>query len=254
VWRRGPAPTGCACAVGPPGSLGDQRRDDDRASVAQAELVVGPGVRGRLDCLLAEPVAHGVGEPGGDLVGRDVELAGVGLESALVAGGVGVVAAGVVRRVIARVGERLSAAAARPRMAASCSLSSRSGANTSAGRWKTRRSRAWPSRPAELSPHDVLAAELDRLADAGGLPASARPGAEFVIWVAMHGLAVLTADGLVRPDSPQAIDREAGVSARGRPGRPGGRAAAIPGLADAPVCPQRSARPPPARAEPASKQ
>ncbi|HEY2312199.1 MAG TPA: TetR/AcrR family transcriptional regulator [Streptosporangiaceae bacterium] len=56
-------------------------------------------------------------------------------------------------------------------------------------------------------PHDVLAAELDRLA--GALPASARPGAEFVIWAAMHGLAVLLADGLIRLDSPQAIDREA---------------------------------------------
>ena len=58
-------------------------------------------------------------------------------------------------------------------------------------------------------PHNVLAAELDRLADAGALPASARPGAEFVIWAAMHGLAVLLADGLVLLDSPQAIDREA---------------------------------------------
>jgi len=57
-------------------------------------------------------------------------------------------------------------------------------------------------------PHDVLAAELDRLSDAGGLPASARLGAEFVVWAAMHGLAVLLVDDLVRLDSPQAIDRE----------------------------------------------
>jgi hypothetical protein len=61
-------------------SLSDQRCDDDQASVAQAELVAGPGVRCRLDCLLAEAVAYGAGEPGGDLVGRDVELAGVGPE------------------------------------------------------------------------------------------------------------------------------------------------------------------------------
>jgi hypothetical protein len=54
-----------------------------------------------------------------------------------------------------------------------------------------------------------LRSELDRLADAGGLPTSARPGTEFVIWAAMHGLAVLVADDLVRLDSPQAIDREA---------------------------------------------
>lgn len=52
---------------------------------------------GRLDGLLAGAVTGGAGEPGGDLVGRDVELAGVGLEPALVAGGVGVAAAGTVR-------------------------------------------------------------------------------------------------------------------------------------------------------------
>jgi AcrR family transcriptional regulator len=66
-----------------------------------------------------------------------------------------------------------------------------------------------PATPVSPHPHDVLAAEFDRLADVGALPASARPGAEFVFWAAMHGLAVLLVDGLVRLDSPQAIDREA---------------------------------------------
>jgi hypothetical protein len=68
--------------------------------------------------------------------------------------------------------------------------------------------RTEPTTPITPHPHDVLAAELDQLADTGGLPASARPGAEFVVWAAVHGLAVLLIDGLVRLDSPQAIDRE----------------------------------------------
>ncbi|GAA5068916.1 AcrR family transcriptional regulator [Thermocatellispora tengchongensis] len=55
-------------------------------------------------------------------------------------------------------------------------------------------------------PHDVLTAELDRLAEAGGLPAPGRQGAEFVLWAAIHGLAVLLADGLIRIDGSQAVD------------------------------------------------
>ncbi len=55
-------------------------------------------------------------------------------------------------------------------------------------------------------PHDVLDAELDRLAEAGALAADARPGAEFAVWSAMHGLATLLADGLVTVDDPGAAD------------------------------------------------
>lgn len=55
---------------------------------------------GRLDGLLAGAVTGGAGEPGGDLVGRDVELAGVGLDAALIASAVGVVGTGVVRLAI----------------------------------------------------------------------------------------------------------------------------------------------------------
>jgi len=54
----------------------------------------------------------------------------------------------------------------------------------------------------------VLVAELDRLVDAGGLPAVARPGAEFIVWPAVHGLATLLIDGLVHFDSERAVDRE----------------------------------------------
>ncbi|AHH96857.1 hypothetical protein GCM10010174_34120 [Kutzneria viridogrisea] len=57
-------------------------------------------------------------------------------------------------------------------------------------------------------PHDVLVAELDRLVEAGGLKAAARPGAEFIVWAAVHGLATLLADGLVQLDDQRAADLE----------------------------------------------
>ncbi|MFE5846283.1 TetR/AcrR family transcriptional regulator [Streptomyces niveus] len=58
-------------------------------------------------------------------------------------------------------------------------------------------------------PHDVLDAELDRLVEVGGLPAAARPGADFVVWAAVHGLATLLVDGLARLADPRAVEREA---------------------------------------------
>ncbi|NGO73707.1 TetR-like C-terminal domain-containing protein, partial [Streptomyces boncukensis] len=57
-------------------------------------------------------------------------------------------------------------------------------------------------------PHDVLTAELDRLVAAGELPASARPGADFVVWSAVHGLATLLIDGLVQLAPLREVDRE----------------------------------------------
>ena len=62
-----------------------------------------------------------------------------------------------------------------------------------------------------ISPHprDVLVVELDRLVADGGLAASARPGAEFVFWAAVHGLAVLLIDGLLHLEDRQAVDAEA---------------------------------------------
>ncbi|MFE0023782.1 TetR/AcrR family transcriptional regulator [Amycolatopsis sp. NPDC059021] len=66
--------------------------------------------------------------------------------------------------------------------------------------------RGEPETPVSPHPHDVLAEELDRLVEAGGLPASSRPGAEFVLWSAMHGLAALLGDGLMCLDSPRDVD------------------------------------------------
>src|SRR5262249_8015206 len=68
--------------------------------------------------------------------------------------------------------------------------------------------RTEPTTPVTPHPHDVLVAELDRLVHPGGLTPSARPGAEFIVWAAVHGLATLLADQLIRLDSQRAIDRE----------------------------------------------
>jgi AcrR family transcriptional regulator len=119
-------------------------------------------------------------------------------------------------RVIARLGERLSDAAAtanggpqQPLIAVGRGYVRWAVEDPELARLAFAHGRTEPATLISPHPHDVLAAELDRLAAAGGLPAPARPGAEFVFWAAMYGLAVLLADGLVRLDSPQAIDREA---------------------------------------------
>lgn len=49
-----------------------------------------------------------------------------------------------------------------------------------------------------LNPFQLLSAALDRLVEAGGLPAARRPGAEFLAWSAVHGLALLIVDGPLR--------------------------------------------------------
>ncbi|MGE5171671.1 MAG: TetR/AcrR family transcriptional regulator [Rudaea sp.] len=49
-----------------------------------------------------------------------------------------------------------------------------------------------------LNPFEILGAALDRLVDAGLLPATRRPGAEYLAWSAVHGLALLVVDGPLR--------------------------------------------------------
>lgn len=46
-----------------------------------------------------------------------------------------------------------------------------------------------------LNPFQLLAAALDGLVTAGVLPAERRPGAEYLAWAAVHGLAILLIDG-----------------------------------------------------------
>jgi AcrR family transcriptional regulator len=50
-----------------------------------------------------------------------------------------------------------------------------------------------------LNPFELLSAALDQLVDAGVLPAQRRPGAEFIAWSAVHGLAMLVIDGPLGP-------------------------------------------------------
>ena len=71
------------------------------------------------------------------------------------------------------------------------------------------RSAASPARAGEggLTPFQLLAAALDGLVEAGVLPRERRPGAEFLAWSAVHGLAMLLIDGPLRGlDRTQAQD------------------------------------------------
>lgn len=52
--------------------------------------------------------------------------------------------------------------------------------------------------PGGLNPFQLLDRALDRLVAAGVLPAERRPGAEFLAWSAVHGLALLAIDGPLR--------------------------------------------------------
>ena len=55
-----------------------------------------------------------------------------------------------------------------------------------------------------LNPFQLLGDALDRLVVAGVLPRDRRPGAEYLAWSAVHGLAMLVLDGpLSRLTRPQ---------------------------------------------------
>jgi AcrR family transcriptional regulator len=49
--------------------------------------------------------------------------------------------------------------------------------------------------PGGLNPFELLGVALDRMVEAGALPAERRPGAEYLAWSAVHGLALLLVDG-----------------------------------------------------------
>lgn len=57
-----------------------------------------------------------------------------------------------------------------------------------------------PARAGEggLTPFQLLGSALDGLVEAGLLPRERRPGAEFLAWSAVHGLAMLLIDGPLR--------------------------------------------------------
>ncbi len=52
--------------------------------------------------------------------------------------------------------------------------------------------------PGGHTPFELLTSAIDDLAAAGGIPAERRPGAEFLAWSAVHGLADLLIDGPLR--------------------------------------------------------
>ena len=49
-----------------------------------------------------------------------------------------------------------------------------------------------------LNPFELLGAALDRWVEAGLLPVERRPGAEYLAWSAVHGLAIMLIDGPLR--------------------------------------------------------
>jgi AcrR family transcriptional regulator len=57
-----------------------------------------------------------------------------------------------------------------------------------------------------LGPFQLLGAALDKMVDAGALPAARRPGAEYLAWSAVHGLAMLVIDGPLRRLAPELHD------------------------------------------------
>ncbi|MCX5377502.1 TetR-like C-terminal domain-containing protein [Streptomyces sp. NBC_00091] len=54
-----------------------------------------------------------------------------------------------------------------------------------------------------LTPFELLGASLDGLVETGILPPARRPGAEFLAWSAVHGLASLIIDGPLRGVTPE---------------------------------------------------
>ncbi|MEG0974752.1 MAG: WHG domain-containing protein [Comamonas sp.] len=62
-----------------------------------------------------------------------------------------------------------------------------------------------PSRTADkgLNPYELLSYALDAMAAAGVLPPERRPGAEFLAWSTVHGMAMLSIDGPLRGATPE---------------------------------------------------
>jgi AcrR family transcriptional regulator len=56
-----------------------------------------------------------------------------------------------------------------------------------------------------LNPFQLLSAALDRMAETGALPPKSRPGAEYLAWSAVHGLAFLIIEGPLSRSSQKGI-------------------------------------------------
>jgi len=56
-----------------------------------------------------------------------------------------------------------------------------------------------------LNPFELLGAALDRMVQAKVVPAARRPGAEYLAWSAVHGMALLLIDGPLRGLPPEQV-------------------------------------------------
>ena len=68
---------------------------------------------------------------------------------------------------------------------------------TVAGEPETAGDPGWAGRSG-MNPFQLLGAALDQMVAAGALPAKRRPGAEYLAWSAVHGLAMLVLEGPLR--------------------------------------------------------
>ena len=68
---------------------------------------------------------------------------------------------------------------------------------TVAGDPETAGDPGWAGRSG-MNPFQLLGAALDQMVAAGALPANRRPGAEYLAWSAVHGLAMLALEGPLR--------------------------------------------------------
>jgi AcrR family transcriptional regulator len=59
--------------------------------------------------------------------------------------------------------------------------------------------------PGGLNPFQILGAVLDHLVEAGALAIARRPGAEYLAWSAVHGLALLVIEGPLRRLTPAQV-------------------------------------------------
>jgi hypothetical protein len=57
-----------------------------------------------------------------------------------------------------------------------------------------------------LNPFELLGSVLDQMVAVGAMPAGRRPGAEYLAWSSVHGLAMLLVDGPLK--TMPAEDRE----------------------------------------------
>jgi AcrR family transcriptional regulator len=68
---------------------------------------------------------------------------------------------------------------------------------TVAGQPETAGDPGWSGRSG-MNPFQLLGAALDQMVETGALPVERRPGAEYLAWAAVHGLAMLVLEGPLR--------------------------------------------------------